>query len=88
VLMWFPELDVALRELRRVTRPNGRVVIAIMNPYFYRTGQACDAGDFVIERNLSRPFVIRNHRIAGPWDRLPTITVRFQPISMSASAPG
>lgn len=70
VLMWFPELDQALRELHRVTRPDGTVVIAIMNPYFYRTGDVDDDGNFVVMRDLSRPFVIEDHRIAeavGPF---------------------
>ena len=70
VLMWFPDLDLAVSELCRVTKPGGIVVLAIMNPYFYRTGEANENGDFVVDRDLSRPFVIENHRIAdavGPF---------------------
>jgi hypothetical protein len=41
-----------------------------MNPYFYRTGEVDEAGNFVVTQDLSQPFVIGNHRIAeavGPF---------------------
>lgn len=63
LLMWFPELDAALSQLHRVTKAGGRIVIALMHPYFYRTGEA--NGNFIVNRGLSTPFVIEDHRIAG-----------------------
>ncbi len=65
VLIWFPELDRAMSELCRVTKHGGRVVLAIMNPYFYRTGRLDEDGRFALERNLASPFVLEDHRIAG-----------------------
>lgn len=65
VLLWFPELNNALSELRRVTKPGGQVIIALMNPYFYRMGEVDEHGNFVVTRDLSKPFVIEDHHIAG-----------------------
>lgn len=70
VLMWFPELSEALAQLCRVTKPDERVIIAIMNPYFYRTGHAHADGHFTVARDLSNPFVIADYKIAdavGPF---------------------
>ncbi len=55
VLMYCPDLHAALRELRRVTRDGGRLIIALMNPYFYRTGEVEDDGAFTIRRPVDAP---------------------------------
>ena len=65
VLMWLGELDLALGELARVTRPGGTVIIALVHPYFYRTGQTNADGSFTIHRTLAQPFSIKEHLIAG-----------------------
>lgn len=65
LLMWFSELDAALAEIRRVTKVGGRVIIALMHPDFYRTGEVRADGDYAVTRNLGTSFVIEDHRIAG-----------------------
>jgi len=65
VLMWFPEYKEAIQEMARVCEVDGVVVIAIMQPYFYRTGDVDEYDNFVVSRNLSRPFVLEELRIAG-----------------------
>ena len=65
LLMWIPELTKAVEEMFRVCKPGGKLVIALAHPYFYRTGEITEAGDFSLTRDLSMPFVIEDHRIAG-----------------------
>ncbi len=65
VLMWFEELDMAVRELHRVTAPGGKVVISLVHPYFYRTGGTSENGDFTVTKDLSRPFEVPNLKIGG-----------------------
>lgn len=65
VLMWFEELDQAVGHLHRVTAPGGKVVIALVHPYFYRTGEPNDDGSFTISRDLSQPFEVPDLQIGG-----------------------
>ena len=65
VLIWIGNLNVALTQIRRVTKPGGRIVIALMHPHFYRTGEVDAHGNFVVTRCLSSPFEIEQHKIAG-----------------------
>lgn len=70
VLMWVDDLPAACKELYRVTRVNGRLVIALVHPYFYRTGEVVEQENFSITRDLSSPFVLTEHYIAeevGPF---------------------
>jgi SAM-dependent methyltransferase len=68
VLMYCPDLDAALRELRRVTKDKGRLIIALMSPYFYRTGEVQDDGAFTIRRpvDASRAFPLYIAQTVGP----------------------
>lgn len=65
VLIWFKEIDVALQEMYRVTKPGGKMVIATVHPYFYRVGQPEANGDFTIRRDLSKSFEMQNLKIGG-----------------------
>lgn len=65
VLIWFDELDLAMRELHRIIRPGGKCIIALVHPYFYRTGSPDKKGNFVVEADLSKPFEISNLKIGG-----------------------
>ena len=65
VLMWFEELDLAVQELHRVTAPGGKVVISLVHPYFYRTGNTNEDGSFTISHDLSRPCEVPNLQIGG-----------------------
>lgn len=53
VLMWVDDLVTAFREAHRVTRPGGRLVVAITHPHFHAHGYALGNGDFVINRPLA-----------------------------------
>jgi len=65
VLMWFEELGLAIREMYRVMKPGGKLVIALVHPYFYRIGEPDSEGNFVISKDLSKPFTMENLRIGG-----------------------
>jgi SAM-dependent methyltransferase len=69
VLCYCENLDTVAAELYRVTAPGGALVVALVHPHFYRTGEALEDGRFVIEADLSRPeqFEIMIGRIAGPF---------------------
>ena len=41
---WFPDQDAALRELRRVIRPNGRLLLALVSPPFEIIADAFEVG--------------------------------------------
>ena len=68
LLIWIDDLPSAASELLRVTKPNGRLIIALMHPHFYRTGNVDEDGSFRVTSNLGRPRAmdvnIANH--AGP----------------------
>ncbi len=64
-LMWFEELDEAVRQMCRVARPGGRAVTALVHPYYYRTGEPDADGNFVLRKDLSKPFRVEGLRIGG-----------------------
>lgn len=65
VLIWFDELDVAIKQMYRVTKAGGKMVIALVHPYFYRMGEPNSEGNFVISRDLSKPFKMQELKIGG-----------------------
>jgi len=58
VLIYCQDLRQVCTELNRVTKPGGMFVASIMNPYFYRTGEALDNGMFRVSKDLSKHFTI------------------------------
>jgi len=65
VLIWFDEVDVSMRQMYRVTKPGGKMIIALVHPYFYRMGEPDGQGNFVISRDLSKPFKMEDLKIGG-----------------------
>jgi SAM-dependent methyltransferase len=65
VLMWVDDVERACRELSRVTARDGRVVVALVHPFSYRTGHITESGDFQMVKRYSEPFVLPNLFIAG-----------------------
>lgn len=65
VLIWFEEVDVAMKQMYRVIKHGGKMVIALVHPYFYRMGEPDNQGNFVISRDLSKPFKIQDLKIGG-----------------------
>jgi SAM-dependent methyltransferase len=65
VLMWVDDLIRACRELNRVTRPRGRLVVALTHPFSYRTGRATSRGDYVIEQRYSIERRVSDLMIGG-----------------------
>ncbi len=65
VLIWFKELGAAVEQMHRVTKPGGKAVIVIVHPYFYRVGNPDNNGNFIISKNLSKPFKIQDLKIGG-----------------------
>lgn len=58
VLCYIGDLEPVLAELYRVTKPGGRLVVAVPHPYFYRTGTVTDEGDVIIDRSLASTWRI------------------------------
>lgn len=65
VLIWFDEVDVAVKQMCRVTKPGGKMVMALVHPYFYRMGEPNSKGNFEISRDLSKPFKMEDLKIGG-----------------------
>jgi SAM-dependent methyltransferase len=65
VLMWLADLPAAYRAAYRITRPHGRLVVALVHPHFYRTGRVNEAGNYELDQDLSRPWEIPHLQIAG-----------------------
>lgn len=55
-LCYSDDIDSPLREMARVSKVGGRLVISLVHPYFYRTGKVCEDGNFLLEKDLSQPF--------------------------------
>ena len=55
VLCYCENLEAAAAELRRVAAPEGSLVVALVHPHFYRTGEPLDDDRFVIEADLAEP---------------------------------
>ena len=53
LLMFCPDLNVVLREFSRISKNGASLVVALVHPYFYRTGDVLPSGDFVLARDLS-----------------------------------
>ncbi|MFI6067387.1 class I SAM-dependent methyltransferase [Micromonospora sp. NPDC051227] len=64
VLMWVSELSAALREFHRVAKPGGRLVVALVHPYFAHAGHVVSDG-FVINRDLSQEQELSDYFISG-----------------------
>lgn len=69
VLIWCPDLGAAISELARIATPSGRLIVAIMHPYFYATGKVTTKGDFLLSADLSTTFSkeVRIGEEAGPF---------------------
>lgn len=71
LLIYCERLDDVLRGFFRIAKPNGgRLIISLMHPYFYRTGEVTDDGHFIITSDLSKSFH-KEFKIAnqvGPFD--------------------
>lgn len=69
VLCYCQDLDAVAAELYRVTAPGGALVVALVHPHFYRTGNALEGDRFLVEADLSRPdrFDIMIGGTAGPF---------------------
>ncbi len=65
LLIWFEEVDVAVRQMYRVTKLGGKMVISLVHPYFYRMGEPDSKGNFVISSDLSKPFKMEDLKIGG-----------------------
>lgn len=49
---WFPDQDAALRELRRVLRPDGRLLLALVSPPFEIVADAVELGMRIVGQPL------------------------------------
>lgn len=69
VLCYCDDLTQAAIELRRVTNTGGALVVALVHPYFYRTGVAVEDDSFLIKADLSKSerFDILIGGTAGPF---------------------
>lgn len=69
VLCYCEHLEIVAHELYRVCAPNGRLIVALVHPYFYRTGEVQANDRFVIDADLSQAdsFEIMIGEVAGPF---------------------
>ena len=64
LLMYCKDLTQILKEFHRVCKKEGELVLSVMHPYFYRTGEVLQDGRFTISEDLSREREFEFH-IAG-----------------------
>jgi len=87
-IMWVEDFDKAFREMRRVLKIGGRLVLATTHPYFYRTGEVVDRadgdGDFKVDQYLGQERAIKNLMIA---DSVGPFTYYHRPMPMYFSTP-
>lgn len=69
VLCYCEDLEAAAVEMARVTRPGGAAIVALVHPYFYRTGKAWDDDGYLITTDLAaaQSFPIRIGNSVGPF---------------------
>lgn len=69
MLCYLPDLRTPLREMARVTRTGGRMLVGLVHPHFYRTGEGNDDGTFTVRSELSRsrPMNIMIGNRVGPF---------------------
>ncbi len=65
VLIWLEDVDLAMRQIYRVLKSSGKMVITLVHPYFYRMGEPNSEGNFVISKDLSKPFKMQDLKIGG-----------------------
>lgn len=65
VLIYVDDIDAVYRELARVTRPGGRLIVALPHPYFYRTGHVTADGSVAVTRDLEHEWRIDDLYIGG-----------------------
>lgn len=66
LLIWIEDIDVACKELHRVTKSGGgKLIVVLPHPYFYRTGEVVDDERFLVTVDLSQPFSVKNHKIGA-----------------------
>ena len=53
LLMFCPDLNVVLREFSRISKGGSSLIVALVHPYFYRTGDVLPSGDFALSMDLS-----------------------------------
>jgi SAM-dependent methyltransferase len=70
MLCYSRDLKGPLAEMARVSRSGGRLVVSLVHPYFYRTGDVGRDGSMTIVRDLSRPssFPINIGNKVGPFE--------------------
>jgi len=70
LLIYCADLEGVCGEFRRIAKPkSGKLVVALMQPYFYRTGHVVNEGQFLITRDLSTPmsFPLNIAERVGPF---------------------
>jgi SAM-dependent methyltransferase len=69
VLCYCEDLDAAVAEMARVSRQGGTAIVALVHPYFYRTGRAWADDGYLITTDLaaSQSFSIRIGDFVGPF---------------------
>lgn len=69
MLCYVPEFVGPLREMGRVCKVGGRLVIGLVHPYFYRTFEVDGAKGLVLTADLSHPFSleITIGNLVGPF---------------------